>query len=315
MGYLLLEKRKMDISPRLSGEQWQSWANQLLMAHYGPGEYQPVPDKDRGDAGIEGFSLSGHAYQAYGPEDEPLATYERYERHRTKLTTDIKKFIDNRVVLGQLFGKIQISRWILLVPLCDSKEIIKHANKKTQEVHDAKLPYTTKDFRVMVQDEASFSTERNLLLNARVSSIVIDGGKTSEDEVMEWADKNDQLVKVIDDKATRLKTLPNDLSRATFRKDIIKVYLDGQNVLDELRKYPTAYEAVRKIKSDKEKYLSLEIASLRDANPQILRKSLQELHDLIGDIPGISNGLIDAIAWEAVSDWIIRCPLDFPSGG
>lgn len=304
----------MDTSPRLSGEQWQVWANKLLMAHYGPGEYQPVPDKDKGDAGIEGFSLSGHAYQAYGPEDEPLSTHERYERHRTKLTTDIKKFIDNRVGLSQLFGKIQISRWILLVPLCDSKDIIKHANKKTQEVIDAGLSYITKDFRVMVQDEASFSTEKNLLLNARIGSIVIDGGRTGEDEIIEWADKNDSLVKVIDEKAARLKTLSDDFSRASFRKNIIKVYLDGQNVLDELRKYPTAYEEVRKIKSDKEKYLSLEIASLADANPQILRRALEDIQTMIGDVPGISNGLKDAIAWEAISDWIIRCPLDFPNG-
>lgn len=124
----------MDNSPRLAGELWQDWANQLLLRRYGLGEYVPVPDKDRGDAGIEGFTLSGYAYQAYGPEDEPLSTNERYEKHRTKMTTDIKKFIDNRVALGQILGKTRISRWILLVPQCDSKEIIKHANKKTQEV-------------------------------------------------------------------------------------------------------------------------------------------------------------------------------------
>jgi len=302
----------MDISPRLSGEQWQTWANQLLMAHYGPGGYQPIPDTDRGDAGIEGFSLSGHAYQAYGPEDEPLSTYERYERHRSKLTTDIKKFIDNRIVLGQLFGNIRISRWILLVPHSDSKEIIRHASKKTQEVIDATLPYVTDDFCILVYDESAFPVERDVLLNARISTIELDNGRTAEKEIVEWADKNDKLVKVIDDKANRLSTLSDDVARAAFRKSIIKAYLDGQNILDDLRKYPMAYEAIRKIKSDKEMYLSLEIASLANANPEILRKSLEELRTSTRKVPGLSDGLMEGIAWEAISDWIIRCPLDFP---
>lgn len=61
----------MDELP-LSGNDWQEWVDKLLQRHYGPGEYQKVPDKDKGDAGIEGFTVnSGHAYQAYGPE-EPL---------------------------------------------------------------------------------------------------------------------------------------------------------------------------------------------------------------------------------------------------
>lgn len=302
----------MDTSPRLSGEQWQIWANQLLMTHYGPGEYQPVPDKDKGDAGIEGYSLSGHAYQAYGPEDEPLSTRERYERQRTKLTNDIKKFIDNKVILGQVLGKTRVSRWILLVPLFDSKDIIQHANKKTQEVIDAKLPYITTDFRILVQDESSFVLERNTLLNGRVSTISIDGEKASESEIAQWVDHHDTFVRVIDDKARRLTTLHDQSARIAFRKGIIKAYLDGQNVFVELRKYPTAYEAVRKIKSDKEQYLSLEIASLATANPNILMRSLEDLRLRIKSVPGINDSLIDVIAWEAISDWVIRCPLDFP---
>lgn len=72
--------------PRLSGEEWQDWANKLLTCHYGPTEYQRVPDNDRGDAGIEGFTLSnGHAYQAYGCE-EPLSTSERHAKQRDKMT-------------------------------------------------------------------------------------------------------------------------------------------------------------------------------------------------------------------------------------
>ena len=88
----------------LSGSDWEDWANQLLSYHYGPTEYQRVPDRDRGDAGIDGFSReNGHAYQAYGCE-EPISTAARYAKQRDKMTDDIAKFINNGDVLKRLFG-------------------------------------------------------------------------------------------------------------------------------------------------------------------------------------------------------------------
>lgn len=303
----------MDISPRLSGEHWQDWAEKLLMRHYGPGEYQSIPDKDRGDGGIEGFTVSlGHAYQAYGPEDEPLSTNERYEKHRTKITNDIAKFITNRVLLSSLFGTVKISRWILFVPVCDSKEIVKHATKKTQEVIDANLPYVSKDFYILVQDESAFPVERDELLNANLSTIIVDFEDIAESKIIEWVDENDKFVQVIDHKVSKLPSFRTEDERHKYRNEIVKIYLDGQNALEELRKYPLAYEAVRKIKSDKERYLSLEIPTLSDSNSEILRKSLNEIKESTRLVPGVGESLTQAIAWEAIADWIIRCPLDFP---
>lgn len=63
----------IQIPTRLTGEGWQNSANKLLATYYGPTEYQRVQDNDKGDAGIEGFTItSGHAYQAHGCE-EPLS--------------------------------------------------------------------------------------------------------------------------------------------------------------------------------------------------------------------------------------------------
>src|SRR5437588_2907309 len=137
--------------PRLCGEEWQNWANKLLTCHYGPTNYQKVPDNDRGDSGIEGFTITeGHAYQAYGCEGEPLKTADRYEKHRDKVTEDINKFIQNQAILSKIFGLVKITRWVLFVPYFDSKEIVIHASKKTTEVLDAKLPYVSDTFRVSV---------------------------------------------------------------------------------------------------------------------------------------------------------------------
>jgi hypothetical protein len=94
---------------RLSGEDWQNWANKILAVHHGPTEYQQIPDHDRGDAGLEGYTLgNGYAYQAYGCE-EPISTADRFEKQRDKMTKDIGKFIGNRPILTRIFGTVQIN--------------------------------------------------------------------------------------------------------------------------------------------------------------------------------------------------------------
>lgn len=304
----------MDTSPRLSGDEWQSWADKLLQRHYGPGEYQKIPDKHKGDAGIEGFTIStGHAYQAYGPV-EPLSTNERYEKHRTKITNDIRKFIENRVILARIFGNVKISRWILLVPYYDSKEIVLHATKKTQDVINASLPYVSADFRVCIEDEEVFAVERDQLISARVSTISIDASDISQHKVTEWADKNDSLVETIEEKLQRLSQLDTEIKLRNFRDLLIKAYLDGQNTLEELRKYPTAYENIRTVKSLKERYLALNSMTSSGTNMDIFRNNLDDIRDTVKqEVPGVSKGIIEIVAYEAIADWIIRCPLDFPA--
>jgi hypothetical protein len=101
-----------------------------------------------------------------------------------------------------------------------------------------------------------------------------------------------------------------------LRNQIIKHYLEGQNVLEELRKYPTAFEAIKIAKSERERYLATEVYLETGSPPEVLRKALNDIKETVrNQVPSISDPTIDAVAWEAVSDWLIRCPLDFPNEG
>jgi hypothetical protein len=305
----------MDISPRLSGEEWQTWATRLVKMHYGPAEYQKVPDNQKGDAGIEGFAIRlGHAYQMYGPE-EPLTTDERYRKHRTKMSDDLRKFVKNQNTLSEIFGKIKVRRWILLVPHFDSKEIIKHATKKTEDVLAANLPYVdSQEFRVVVMDEDEFSIERESLLNANLALVSIGTDDISASALIDWAHKHDDLVQTLDRKILRIPTLRNDDARREFRNLIIRHFLEGQNTLEELRKYPTAYENIRIAKGERERYLATEVMLASGLPHEILVEALGEIEQTVrGQVRQVSDGTVKAVAWEAVSDWLIRCPLDFPA--
>lgn len=298
---------------RLSGLEWQDWANLLLQKRYGPGQYQRIPDKDRGDAGLEGFALCGHAYQAYGCQ-EPISTEKRYELQRDKITQDVGKFISNQAKIAPLLGTIKISRWCLFVPCFDSKTLVAHAATKTAEVLAAALPYVTADFRVMVSDEDDFASERDTIAQIRPDSIYVQAGAATPQHIQEWTQENDTLVQTLDAKVARLPTLLSVDKRVAFRDQVIKHFLQGQNILAALKKeYPSLYERILSTKSDRENYLATE-CSLATGSPNvILKEALDSIKKAVMDeVRGISPRTTLALSWEAVADWLIRCPLDFP---
>lgn len=297
----------------LTGNEWQEWADQLLGRRYGPAQYQKVPSRDRGDAGIEGFAVCGHAYQCYGCE-EPLGTEQRFEKQRDKMTTDIGKFIRNREKLARLFGTLKISRWCLFVPRFDGQRIVAHAAIKTNEVLNAGLPYVAEGFRVMVNDETEFSVERSVLWEQRPRALEIEIEHAEPAEVENWSSTNDRLVQVMDDKVSRLPTIAS-LDRAIeFRDEFVKLYLDGQNALQALREYqPIIYEKVVGLKTQKER--SLRMASLLAAGPpqSLINNTIAAMVKALSEGEfNLSPSLAETLAYEAVADWLLRCPLDFP---
>lgn len=297
---------------RPSGTDWENWGNQLLFERYGHTDYQRVPDRDRGDAGIEGFSLDGCAYQLYGPE-EPLSTKQRYIKHRDKITQDVGKFVSNQSLLGQLFGDLKIRRWILFVPLHDSKEAVSHATKKTGEVVRAALPYTAGEFRVLIQDETSFEKESKALLSAGLREIDV-APNVSGEAVSDWAAQNPAFVTSLDEKLMKLPTLRTGDAKAEFRAEVIQKLIEGQNVLEELRNYPQAWEAIRKAKSEEERHLRIESMLHTSSNSELLMESLRSIEESVArHAPALSVGTKKAVAWEAVAEWLVRCPLDFPT--
>jgi hypothetical protein len=304
----------IDVAQRLCGDDWQKWANQLLLRRHGEAEYQRIPDQDRGDAGIEGFTISsGHAYQAYGPE-EPLTTAERFKKHQTKMTTDIRKFIANRETLSRLFGAIRIKRWILLVPYFDSKDIVAHAATKSREVAAAKLPYVyPESFRVCVEDEEDFACERELLMNSGLAQVHAVAEEATPKDASTWAETNDPLVQKLRGKLVKIPTMASGGKLDAFVLEMIKHYLNGQNTLEELRQQcPNIYETVRRTISEKERYLVIQSMLREGSNRALLQKALGEISDSVkAHVRGITLGTVESLAHGCVADWLIRCPLDF----
>jgi metal-dependent hydrolase (beta-lactamase superfamily II) len=160
-------------------------------------------------------------------------------------------------------------------------------------------------------DEDAFAVEREQLLSANLSLVSIRPDEISLQAISEWADDHDKLVRTLDNKISRIPTIHH---RRLFRDRMIKHFLEGQNTLEELRKYPTVYENIRMAKSDRERYLATECILATGSPVDILNDALYKIQQIVkAEVPGVSNHTIEAVAWEAVSDWLIRCPLDFPN--
>lgn len=297
---------------RLSGEEWQRWANKLLTRHYGPTEYQPVPDNDRGDAGIEGFTIAGgHCYQAFGCE-EPIGTGARYQAQRKKMTTDVGKFIANRTVLAKIFGTTRITRWVLFVPYADSKEIIVHASTKTSEVVQANLPYVADGFRVIVSQEEDFSSERDQLLSSSDMTLSVTAEPSTAEAIAEWAATNDRLAATLLEKIQRLPTITDDVVRQQFHAKVLKWFLEGQSILEALRQYPEIYEKVLRAKAHRENLLVMTAVS-GNSPQEILTTSIKQLYEALRlEVRELHSFSAENLAHEGVADWLLRCPLDFP---
>lgn len=297
---------------RLVGTEWEDWANRLLSHHYGPTDYQRVPSKDRGDAGIEGYSISDCvAFQCYGCE-EPIGVSERYEKQRDKMTEDVGKFIKNKATLQGIFKPLKMTRWVLFVPIFDSKDITAHAAKKTQEVINAGLPYVASDFRVVVVQESSYSHARDQLLSTTPSGLKLGKPVVSDDTVNVWSSSNDGLVGVLQDKLSKLPAVKTNANRDQLVLKVLKWYLIGQEILNTLRDYPEVYEKVIATKSHREDFLSLSCLD-GDASKGNLAQTIKsfedELRQEVGELHSFSA---ENLAVEAVADWLMRCPLSFP---
>lgn len=298
---------------RLCGEDWQRWANQLLTRHYGPTEYQKVPDVDRGDAGIEGFTLTGgHAYQAYGCE-EPVAVKVRYEKQRDKITQDINKFINNKSTLRRLFGNVQITRWVLFVPHFDSKDLVEHATKKTGEILEEKLSYASQSFQVMIVDEEQFAAERDFLLNAGTMQLECVGAEREQTAIDAWASGHDDLVATLDRKVALLPTIRAEGDRIKFRDKLLRHYVEGQDTWEYLRRFPSIHEKIFQTKRQRERFLESSWMIHSGPNNELLERALSQFMESVrASTQNLGMFTVESLAWEAVADWMLRCPLDFP---
>jgi hypothetical protein len=298
-----------------SGADWEELVHTLLMSRYQLGDYQRVPSIHSGDCGIESFSTDGNAYQCYAAQEYTSAE-DLYEKQRDKMSTDIKKFYENHSRLRRILGTLKIRRWLLVVPRHSSANLLGHASAKTQEVVAKQLDYVAPDFRVHVLDFQSFRAEYSRMVQQGIQQVTISPVSIDEASLGEFAAaaENSELLQNLREKLSRLPRLSNDAAaRTEVERILTEGFLEGQAYLDQLHaNYPDLHRKILTFKRRKEHHLALLSRIIPSPSDARLESQIKELGEQIqGEFPTVSS-MAEALVSEAIADWLMRCPLDFP---
>lgn len=292
---------------------WQTFVLQLLRERHGPSNVQRVPDRHRGDLGMEAFTLDGCIYQCYAPEYSinPSALTDKI---KAKLHQDIRKMMKNSVPIEELLGAIKINRWILVVPLFDDKEVIRKCQVETEQVLKAGLSFVLSDFRAVVLDQSDFATEREALVQRAAIKARVRGVEAEEEEIDAWRQSNVELAERVEHKLRRGFPESKEEERKIKLGLYVRWNLERDNLLETLRQdTPHLWDSLQGTITSAERRLETLGHDGGDAR-EILKTHVDGLRtDVAKMLSGFNDLDIERIAFGTIADWLVRCPLDFPS--
>lgn len=294
---------------------WEEHVYGLLSDRHGALNVSPVPARDKGDWGIDYYSLSDKAvYQCYAAQ-EPCEVSDRASKQVSKITEDLGKFCRKKNELAKLFGSVQINRWSLVVPLHDSASVNTHLTKKTADVLAAKLPYAAPDFQALIQCPKSFASSSVQALEARrLAHLIVVQDATQLDRTT-WAENASPLVEDLRRKLAKRVQVSASPDQHTDKA--IGWFLNGQNLLQILRsRAPSIHDRVLSAISRRLDLLELAGPSSAASAETALRFEFEGLKaELKREAPHFSDANVHTIAMGALAEWLMRCPLDFPPYG
>jgi hypothetical protein len=293
----------------MDGNSWQAYCRKLLRIRYQ--DYQDVPAQFGGDLGIDGLTLSGLVFQCYCPEEDPTGI-ELYNYQRDKITKDIAKLIKNAGKISAL-GVGIIQEWHFLTPRYNNRDLLSHCRSKEREVIACNIPTIHADFKILLKTEEDYIPERQVLLGMAGILIQPASDEPPSAELKKLLRSDNEIVLNIQTKLKRLSLASGQRSYLT--RQLVGGYVAGQNELQTLNdKFPSVYHSLIQLKSATESQLAIRALSCDGADGTILKDVLDTYQSkLATDFSrNLSSALITRLATEAISDWLGRCPLDFP---
>lgn len=300
------------LNPQNSPKDWENYFKNIVRLHYLPANYRDVPDKHVGDFGIECYTLSGHVFQCYLPE-QVSDVKKLVDSQRNKINKDIKKFTEINVLeLRKLFGEIIISRWILATSANDSAALAQFCAQKSIEVRELGISYVSHDFEILVHTESEYPKEVGFL-RKETYQLNFNFNSTTTEGAVCWIDENTEFLSKLDMKLPKIKHESDRILE--IRTFIIQKYLDYQNLMDLLRLewsdiYSTVFNCIQHRENSLIGRFILDSDNILPGD--VIKEEMLKLHDnILEDVKSFKGTDLEKIKWGVIADWLIRCPLDF----
>ncbi|QXN61235.1 hypothetical protein [Serratia fonticola] len=303
---------EMHTDPHSDPKVWESYFKSIIWLHYKPANCCDLPDSHGGDFGLECYTLTGHVFQCYLPEQSSDID-KLYKAQLKKIYTDIQKFTKKNVKeLCELFGTLKISRWILATPYNKSAKLSQYCTTKSLQVRKLGLSYVADDFQIVVQTEKNYVQE-TFILRKDSYQLSLELDDTTVEGAMEFISDNGTFLEKLN---LKLPKIHDTASRQDqIRHFLIQKFLDYQNLLDTLEKnWVDIYEIVyRCIQQRENNLVGMFMLAPSNAQPsRIMTEQIAALKMCIEEeVPTFKQADLEKITWGVISDWLIRCPLDF----
>lgn len=295
------------------GDEWQAFALQLVQRRHGPENVQIVPDSVGGDAGLEFFTTNGCLYQCYAPE-EVSDVKKAASAMKAKAGRDLPKLSKNKDKIEAILSGISVNRWILLCPFLDNKDVVADVRNRGIALKGQSLSFLADNFEALCHSQEDFAGEieqlKALSLGPTLSIDMptpVDVSAAGETSIGTRIDE--KLGRAYGSAATAQQI-------ATRRNAYVKAHLYRENALDQLRQnHAVLWErAYQSIEAEETRLIAVGASSTLPAEQ--LQSSTQKIEESLAKaLPTLQAGVITQIALGTVSDWLIRCPLDFPEAG
>lgn len=312
------------IRDNLNGDTWEKWCDACYRDRFRDQNFIKIPAEHLGDAGIEGFTLSGIAYQCYCPEKE-YSNDDLYIHLRNKVTKDIGKLIDkDNAKRLKALGVCKIKEWHFVTPEYKDKRIIEHLEQKRSEVVIAAsedpetFSYIDPEIRLVPKVAEDFKAElvrliRNPLVDIKLNTAV----KSVRDP--EWttcpAEKIDNIKR-------KIKAIMNAEEEDEAFKEMVaywaEAYLKGIEIMSKLQESCGAiYEDLFDLEQQYKKDVSMQsrMNPDRSLNHTLFMEILEKFGDTLRkQFECFSEPSIMELKRDLVSGWLADCSLQFKVG-
>ncbi len=314
LGAAVWEGGVVSVVHQWNPDDWESFALCLLQVRHGSLNVHKIPATHVGDFGIDFYCTAESViYQCFAVE-EPVDVLVRANRQKSKITTDLGKITNGATEISKLFLGVPIKKWVLLVPLHDSKEVNLHCAKKTNDLRKLALAHLDPNFEVCVHDQGIFPGAALTAAMSALTNVSLSVQPPTKQELDEWQAGSPNLLANAITKLSK-RMVPGSVHDAVV--DGVEFFLKSNALIDALRSSaPDLHEKVDAAISGRVRRLSYIGPQGGPTPSNIMNVELNTLINAIKDAaPTLSHVNAEEIALGTLSDWIMRCPLDFPSNG
>ena len=296
---------------QLSPEEWEQFCEIMLRRHFTPNNFVSVPDEDRGDLGLEFYTIQGTLFQCYYP-DKGIEMSMYKSRVQRKIRNDLKKLTTNESEISEILDDVTIDRWVLLIPEMKSKELIKYCNKKKNELLQNPPSFVDKkNFRVKIDTADSYLAGKLYAMGVHGKAIDYALAEVSTTDKESWQADNSKFAQNIDRKSNFL--MGSESSK--FQDKVVTKYIQIEKLLDHLREdHPDLYHRIED--SARAQLQNMSESALFESN--LDQKFVQDVLEnnsaaFSKHSEFMSDTNIQSLSFGYLSKWLAECYMDFES--